>query len=467
LIFSTRHLNATLEKRHFAEKFNIRVRFFAASPSLAKQKIAPRRGSPKVRPLFVCFCIKKWYLGPQRKEGAMANPDAKAANGSVDLPSETSPIETPPGQTAPPEEHPAPLTPANMLGRLAGIGVLLLGVVGAFLYLGGWFSPRKLTPARFVDEFQRVDGIHSGFRRNHAKGVCVRGFFDSNGQGARLSKAVVFLSGRVPVIGRFSLGGGNPYQTDELSTVRGLGLQFSLPDGEQWRTAMIDLPVFPFKDPQAFYDNLVASQPDPSTHKPDPAKGAAFLASNPETARALAIITSHAPSSGFDNAAYYGLNAFRFVNAGGSSTYVRWTLTPLQPPVQPNDAGASPASQDNNKDKDFLFDGLIASIQQHPLQWHLILTIAQPGDPTDDATIPWPEGREQVDVGTLTLDSVESEETSPARDINFDPLVLPAGMAPSSDPLLSARSAIYSQSFTRRAGETKEPSEITPSEVRK
>jgi catalase len=41
------------------------------------------------------------------------------------------------------------------------------------------------------------------------------------------------------VIGRFSLGGGDPHTTDELSTVRGLGLQFSLPDGEQWRTAMI------------------------------------------------------------------------------------------------------------------------------------------------------------------------------------------------------------------------------------
>ena len=60
----------------------------------------------------------------------------------------------------------------SMLARLAGIGVLLLGVVGAFLYLGGWFSPHKLTPARFVDEFQQVNGTYSGFRRNHAKGVC-------------------------------------------------------------------------------------------------------------------------------------------------------------------------------------------------------------------------------------------------------------------------------------------------------
>jgi catalase len=345
-----------------------------------------------------------------------------------------------------------------MFTRFAGITVLLLAVVGAFLYLGGWFSPQKLTPARFVDEFEHVGGIHSGFRRNHAKGVCIRGFLDSNGLGARLSKALVFQSGRVPVIGRFSLGDGDPNATDELSSVRGLGLQFSLPDGEQWRTAMVNLPVFPFKDPQAFYDNLVASQGDPHTHQPDPAKGAAFLASHPETAQALAIIKSHAPSSGFDNTAFYGLNAFRFVNTDGASTYVRWTLTP----VQPFEAATGPS-----QDKSFLFDGLIASLRQHPLQWHLIMTIAQPGDPTDNATIQWPGGREQVDVGTLTLDSVESEETSPARDINFDPLILPAGIAPSNDPLLSARSAIYSQSFTRRAGETKEPSAITPSEVQK
>jgi catalase len=71
-----------------------------------------------------------------------------------------------------------------------------------------------------------------------------------------------------------------------------------------------------------------------------------------------------------------------------------------------------------------------------------------------------------VDAGTLTLDHVDSEEISLCRDINFDPLILPEGMAPSDDPLLSARSAVYSQSFTRRAGEKKLPSAVRPSEVR-
>jgi catalase len=363
-------------------------------------------------------------------------------------------------ETASRQNHPATPTGENTLARLAGIGVLLLGIVGAFLYLGGWFSPDKLTPGRFVDEFERVNGRYSGSRRNHAKGVSVGGYFDSNGQGTRLSKAVVFQTGRLPVIGRFSLGVGDPHATDELSDARGLGLQFSLPDGEQWRTAMINLPVFPFKDPQAFYDNLVASQPDPNTHKPDPEKRAAFVASHPETVRVLGFLKAHAPSSGFDNSSFYGLNAFRLTNADGTSIPVRWELVSAQPFEA---AGANADTQDKN----FLFDALIASILQHPLQWHLVITVGQPGDPTNDPTIQWPEEREQVDVGTLTLDSVESDDTSPARDINFDPLILPAGIAPSDDPMLSARSAIYSQSFTRRAGETKEPSAITPAEVRK
>ena len=77
------------------------------------------------------------------------------------------------------------------------------------------------------------------------------------------------------------------------------------------------------------------------------------------------------------------------------------------------------------------------------------------------------DDRKQVDAGTLTIDTVESEETSPTRDINFDPLVLPGGISPSDDPLLSARSAAYSQSFTRREREHKEPSAISAAEVGK
>src|SRR5713226_9547862 len=190
----------------------------------------------------------------------------------------------------PGESERAPLGPTGTLVRLALVGLVLAAVLGTYAFLGGWLTPGALTPARLTDAFEHVAGVHPGFRRNHAKGVGVSGFFESNGNGVRLSEAVVFRPGRVPVIGRFSLGGGQPHAIDAPDTVRGLGLQFSLPDGELWRTAMINLPVFPFRTPEAFYEQLLASKPDPGAGKPDPAKMKAFLAGHPETAQALTII---------------------------------------------------------------------------------------------------------------------------------------------------------------------------------
>jgi catalase len=352
------------------------------------------------------------------------------------------------------------LSTVSTLGRFALIGVALAAVALSFAYLGGWFSPNDLTPARFTDGFEEVNGVHPGFRRNHAKGVGVSGFFESNGKGVRLSKAAVFQPGRAPVLGRFSLSGGQPYVADRPDTVRGLGLEFSPPDGELWRTAMINLPVFPVRTPEAFYEQVLASKPDPNTGKPDPAKMKTFLERHPETVQALTVIKGQPVSSGFANSTFHSLNAFRFINAAGDSIPVRWILTPVQPFEATRPASAP-------QDKLDLFDALIAQIHPQPLRWHLIVIIGQPGDPTNDATIAWPAGQEQVDVGTLTLDRVESEDTSAARDINFDPLMLPVGIAPSDDPLLSARSAVYSRSFTRRGGEAKQPSGITPADARK
>jgi catalase len=353
-----------------------------------------------------------------------------------------------------------PLSTASTLARFALIGVALAAVLGTFAYLGGWLTPNALTPGRLTDAFEEVNGVHPGFRRNHAKGVGVSGFFESNGEGVRLSKAVVFRPGRVPVLGRFSLAGGQPYVADSPATVRGLGLQFSPPYGDEWRTAMINLPVFPVSTPEAFYEQLLASKPDPDTGKPDPAKMKAFLERHPENAKARKILEGRAISSGFENSTFHALNAFRFIDSAGKSTPVRWLLKPEQPLESANAASAA-------QDKKYLFDALIAAIRRQPLRWHLIVIVGQPGDPTNDASAAWPEEREKVDVGTLTLDHVESEETSAATDLNFDPLVLPAGIMPSDDPLLSARSAVYSRSFTRRAGEKKQPSAITPADVRK
>jgi catalase len=345
--------------------------------------------------------------------------------------------------------------------RFIGIGVVIVGIAGLFAFAGGWLTPHTLSPASMINSFEKVNGPHPGFRRNHAKGVCVSGYFESNGRGVALSKASVFVSGRVPIIGRFALAGGQPYVADSAHTVRSMAILFKLPNGEEWRTGINNIPVFPVSTPQGFYDQLLASALDPGTGKPDPAKMNDFLAKHPETAKAMQLIRSHPVSSGFDNSTYNSLNAFLFIDTKGAVVPVRWSMVPVQP-FEP--IGTAPFGQD---DKNHLFDVLIASIHNHPLEWHLVITVGQPGDPTNDATLPWPPDRQQIDTGTLTIDHVESEETSPARDINFDPLILPNGIAASDDPLLSARSAAYSESFTRREGEHKDPSAVSTAETGK
>ena len=134
-------------------------------------------------------------------------------------------------QEPPGEKVPPPLSTAAVLVRLGVIAVVMLIVAGAFAYAGGWFSPRELTQQTIVDTFQNVNGVHPGFRRNHAKGLCASGTFASNGQGVGLSKASVFApDATVPVIARFGIAGGQPLRGGfDPCRCRSLGLRFLLP----------------------------------------------------------------------------------------------------------------------------------------------------------------------------------------------------------------------------------------------
>jgi catalase len=342
------------------------------------------------------------------------------------------------------------------MGAVAGIAAV---DVGGFAYASGWLRPDALTPSRFADRFEHIYGRHDGFRRNHAKGLSATGTFASTGAAAAICRAAVFQQGSVPVIGRFSLGGGLPDQPDKPDTVRGLGLLLEA-SGQQWRTAMINIPVFTDSTPQGFYERLLASKPLPDTGKADPQKMAAFLGRHPETAAAMKIIKQSPPSAGFGDSTFHGLNAFYFTNSAGATVPVRWSVIPQDAPTAPTvPPGPKPG-------KDYLFDDLIRVVAQRPLTWRLVITIGEPGDPTNDATKPWPQSRRSVEAGTITISAVQTEEPGNARDINFDPLVLPDGITASDDPMPAARSAVYARSFTRRATEPKSPSEVNVSQVR-
>lgn len=329
--------------------------------------------------------------------------------------------------------------------RLAVIGAVVLVLAGGFAYTGGWLTPHRLSTQSIIDQFQRNAGLHEGFRRNHAKGVCIDGYFESNGAAASLSKAAVFAPGRTPVTGRFALPGGNPQAADGSVPIRSMALMFRLADGEQWRTGMNSVPLFPVRTPEQFAQQLVAAQPDPATGKPDPARMKAFAEANPAAQAFQGWIKGHPPSSGYGNGAYYSVNAFYLVDAAGKRQAVRWTMQPEAPYAPVGDAEKGKPS--------YLAADLTQQLEAGPLRWRLVLTLAAPGDPTDDATQTWPEDRRQIDAGTLVVERASAQDDGACRDVNFDPTILPAGIAPSGDPLLAARSAAYAVSYQRRTRE--------------
>jgi catalase len=156
-----------------------------------------------------------------------------------------------------PQPHRPPAR--SVFGSLVLIAAVIGAVSAAFAYTAGWLSPQRITPDKIVDALTPRTGEPLGHRRNHAKGICFTGIFEANGAGSALSQAQVFTRGQYPALGRFNLATADPNAPDATVRVRGLGLQISTPDGQEWRTAMIDTPFFPVSTPQAFYELLLAS----------------------------------------------------------------------------------------------------------------------------------------------------------------------------------------------------------------
>src|SRR5215813_13841610 len=113
------------------------------------------------------------------------------------------------------------LRPMLFIATVVGVAAV------AFAYTAGWLSPHRLTPEKLVGSLAPPGGPALGHRRNHAKGICFTGTFDASGDGAAISKAVVFARGQYPVVGRFNLGTTDPDAKDGMVRVRGLGIQIT------------------------------------------------------------------------------------------------------------------------------------------------------------------------------------------------------------------------------------------------
>jgi catalase len=295
----------------------------------------------------------------------------------------------------------------------------------------------EAQPEQLIDALNGVFGAHAKMRAAHTKGICVKGNFTPTAEAAALSKAPMFAA-PVPLVGRFSLGGGNPIASDsQKDNVRGIAMHFQLPDGSVSDLLLISAPVFVAKTPEIFLELLrtVATK--------DKAKIDAFFKANPDSTKQKAWLTARETPASYATADYFGVHTFYLINAKGERQGIRWKAEPVGGFKGLSDQDAEA------KGADFYAKELNDQFAKGAVEYNLFAVLGQPGDQDDDPTSEWPVDRKSVKVGTISITGLENAE---ACDVGiFDPNQLADGVEPSpNDKILPMRSQDYAVSFGRR-----------------
>ncbi|MGA3171564.1 MAG: catalase family peroxidase [Chthoniobacteraceae bacterium] len=294
-----------------------------------------------------------------------------------------------------------------------------------------------------LEVFDKLFGLHPGYRAAHAKGQMLTGTFTPNAQAKTLSKAAHFNQPSTPVTVRFSNSTGVPIIPDNSpdANPRGCAIRFQL--GEHVHTDIVahSTDGFPARDGYEFLEFLkaaAASGPDVASPKPVEV----FLSTHPA---ALAFVMAPKPMPvSFATNAYYSVSAFRFTNAEGKASHGRYRIVPEGGTafLSDKDVAAMQAA--------YHFDELAERVKSGPIRFKIVVQLAAEGDKTDDSTVHWPEDRPLLEVGVIELTELVADNPKEQKHIIYDPIPRVEGIEASADPLFELRAAIYLLSGRRR-----------------
>jgi catalase len=294
-----------------------------------------------------------------------------------------------------------------------------------------------------IQQFDGIFGEHPGFRPAHAKGALFTGTFTPSAQAASLTKAPHATRPSTPVTVRFSNSTGVPVipDNDPNANPRGLAVRFNLAEHVHTDIVSHSTDGFPTHTGEEFLEFLKALASSDLSNIPASPFGA-FLGSHPA---ALAFVQAPKPAPvSFATETYFGVTAFRFTNAEGKSHYGRYRIVPEAGNAHLDDAAAAA------KGPNYLFEEIAERIGKEPVNYKILVQLAEDGDKVDDATIHWPAERTLLEFGTLSLTAPVADSDGEQKHIIFDPIPRVEGIEPSADPLLDLRAAVYLVSGRRR-----------------
>jgi catalase len=270
------------------------------------------------------------------------------------------------------------------------------------------------------------------------------GTFTPASGASSLTRAPHVARPSTPVTVRFSDFAGVPTVADNDprgASPRGCAVRFHLAPHSHTDIVAHSTDGFPSRTVEGFLEFLAAViATDPAGPHPNAIER--FLATHPAT---LAFVQAPKPiPTSFAREAFFAVSAFEFTNAQGARRFGRYRVQPAAGTQYLSDADAA------MKAPNFLVDEMWQRVAKEPVKLRIVVQLAEDGDPTDDATVRWPESRPQVAFGDVTLDAMAPNDAAEQRRIIFDPIPRVDGIAASADPLFDPRANVYLMSGRRR-----------------
>ena len=147
------------------------------------------------------------------------------------------------------------------------------------------------------------------------------------------------------------------------------------------------------------------------------------------------------PPKSFATVRYYSIHAYYLININKEHQAVKFEWEPVD--SSKNTSRFSPLSNNGNP----MEDELLNRLKNGPIRFNLMIQLAQLGDSINDSTQEWPDNREKICIGTLSIFKKRLDDVEPHV---FDPTVVTDGLQCSEDPVLRFRRAAYAESAKRR-----------------
>lgn len=296
---------------------------------------------------------------------------------------------------------------------------------------------------KMVKLIHGVFGFHPTYRAFHAVGDLYRGTFTPTPEARRFTRAMHFQQA-VPATVRFSGGGGNPDAPP--STTAGMACKFYLPNGRVTDLISLNAETFIAQNVDQVIGFVDAIEPDPVTGKKDDAKALAYISSVPTMASALALRKKIPAPVSFSKTGYHAIHVFRFVNEDDQVAHVKYHWTPDE------GVDGQAVEEQQKLPHDYLFQEMEERVKRGPVRFTMWIEIGEDGDPLDDPTALWPEGRKRVAVGHLELVAKTSLEEIGDPVMLHDPTRITDGIELTDDPIIEARRGVYDASVADRTG---------------